>query len=300
MNMIEHWISAMRLHTLPLTLSGVGMGGFLAAYHGQFRLNVFVFCILTTLLLQILSNLANDYGDSVHGADSSERHGPQRAVQQGYISLQSMKHAIYLFSLLALASGLCLLYVALGWQVKAFATFLSLGILAIIAAITYTSGPKPYGYVGLGDLSVVLFFGWLAVLGVYFLCTQYLTDFSLFLPATSCGLFAAAVLNVNNIRDIESDRKAGKKSIPVRIGRKWSVAYHWLLLVGGLACALIFTLVHFEDISQLSFLVCIPLIAENGWAVSSIQQPSKLDAYLKRMALISLLFVVSFGVGLVW
>ena len=290
----------MRLRTLPLALSSICMGGFLASYHGQFHFDIFLLCILTTLLLQTLSNLANDYGDSIHGADSTERKGPQRAVQQGYISPENMKNAIYLLSLLALVSGLSLLYMALGWQVKIFAIFFGLGILAIVASITYTAGPKPYGYTGLGDLSVMLFFGWLAVLGVYFLSTQRLTDFSLLLPATSCGLFATAVLNINNIRDIESDRQAGKMSIPVRLGRARAVIYHWLLLTGGLICTLIFTLMHFHHIFQLSFLVCAPLLIKNGQAVSTIREPAKLDPYLRQMALTNLLFVVSFGFGLVW
>jgi 1,4-dihydroxy-2-naphthoate polyprenyltransferase len=181
---IKAWIGAFRLRTLPLALSSIFMGAFLAAEKLQFKLPVFLLSALTTIFLQVLSNLANDYGDSVHGADHAARVGPARAVQSGKITAEAMKKGIYFFIVLALLSGLSLLWVAFQNNLTLFFSFLGVGILAIIAAITYTAGKKPYGYAGLGDISVLIFFGWVSVVGSYFLYAQsfYL---ALFLPATS-------------------------------------------------------------------------------------------------------------------
>ncbi len=293
--MVKHWISAFRLRTLPLALASIGMGSFLAGAYDLFRLKIFLLAAFTTIFLQILSNLANDYGDSIHGADSSDREGPQRAVQSGKITRQAMLRAMLVFGVLSLVCGVALLRVAIdSWQTFFF--FLGLGVLSIIAAITYTAGKKPYGYAGFGDISVVIFFGWVAVLGTFYL-HAHLFHWTLLLPATTCGLFATAVLNVNNIRDIESDRKAGKKSIPVRIGRARAVIYHWVLLSLGLLCALGYVLVHFQSAYQLMFLVIIPLLWVNARAVKQKTEAAQLDPYLKQMALTTLVFVLTFGLG---
>jgi len=293
--MVKAWLSAFRLRTLPLALASIAMGTFLAASFGLMQTKIFFLCASTTIFLQILSNLANDYGDSIHGADSVERKGPQRAVQSGEISSKAMYRAMVIFTLLSLGSGVWLLFEAIdSWQT--FGLFLVLGIVAIIAAITYTAGNKPYGYMGLGDISVLIFFGWVAVLGTFYLHAQYV-DWWLFLPATSCGLFATAVLNLNNIRDIESDKLAGKNSLPVRMGRNNAVKYHWILLIVGILCAIVYVSFHFRSPWQFLFLVVLPLLFINGKAVYEKKEASELDPYLKQMALTTLLFVVTFGVG---
>src|ERR1044071_982876 len=230
--MIGPWISAFRLRTLPLSLSCIGMAAFLAAAAGKFDALLFAFCCLTTIFLQILSNLANDYGDSVNGADHAGRKGPQRAVQSGAITSSQMKNAVVLFTVLCLLSGIGLLFLAFGLDWSALLFFLVLGLLCIAAAIAYTVGRKPYGYAGLGDLSVLIFFGLVGVMGSLYLFTRRV-NYTDILPALSCGFFSIAVLNVNNIRDIESDREAGKFSIPVRIGRSKAIMYHWFLLSAG-------------------------------------------------------------------
>lgn len=294
---VKAWISAFRLRTLPLALSSIFMGAFLAAEKLQFKMPILMLSALTTIFLQVLSNLANDYGDSVHGADHAERVGPARAVQSGTITSQAMKKGIYLFVFLSLASGLSLLWVAFQDNLTLFFTFLGIGILAIIAAITYTAGKKPYGYAGLGDISVLIFFGWVGVIGTYFLHTQSFYPL-LFLPATSCGLFAVGVLNINNIRDIQSDKKVGKHSIPVRIGRKNAVYYHWALLSVGFACAVIYTFLHYTSPYQFMFLVTAILFLTNARAVNKFEDPKLLDPYLKHMAISTLQFVLLFGAGL--
>jgi 1,4-dihydroxy-2-naphthoate octaprenyltransferase len=288
------WLKAFRLRTLPLSLSCIGMGGFLAASQNLFNGKVFVLCVLTTIFLQVLSNLANDYGDSIHGADSERRKGPSRAVQSGLISASAMKNAVIVFVVLSLVTGLSLLWIAFGFNVKAILFFLGLGILSILAAIAYTIGKKPYGYAGLGDLSVLLFFGLVGVLGSNYLLTQQVGKYE-WLPALSCGFFSIGVLNINNIRDIESDRDAGKYSIPVRIGRKNAVLYHWILLVFGILSAVTFTFLTYRSPWQFLFLLAVPLFLKNGLAVST-KPSSELDPYLRQMAFSTLLFVMLFGV----
>jgi 1,4-dihydroxy-2-naphthoate octaprenyltransferase len=284
------------LRTLPLALSCIAMGGFLASSAGAFRWDIFILCVTTTILLQVLSNLANDYGDSVHGADSDDRKGPSRAVQSGAISASQMRGAVLIFVFLCLTSGISLLFIAFGLNWNAIFFFFGLGVLCILAAIAYTVGKRPYGYAGLGDLSVLIFFGFVGVLGSYYLFTKNISWVE-GLPAFSCGLFSIAVLNINNIRDIESDKKAGKFSIPVRIGRDKAIVYHWILLLTALASSGLYTILLYKSPWQFLFLLSVPLFLKNGMAVS--RKPShELDPYLKQMALSTLLFVLLFGVGM--
>lgn len=294
--MIQSWLHAFRLRTLPLALSCIGMGSFLAAADGLFNWSIFLLAALTTIFLQVLSNLANDYGDAVSGIDSDERKGPKRAVQSGAITKQQMKIAIIMFVLLSLASGITLLLVSFGLNWLALLFFFGLGLLSIAAAIAYTVGRKPYGYIGLGDVSVLIFFGIVGVVGSYYLFAQNLR-FEILLPALSCGLFSIGVLNINNIRDIESDQKAGKFSIPVRIGKKNAARYHTALTVLGIVCALLFVALNFKNAWQLLFMAVAPMFASIAFAVAN--KPSEqLDPYLKRMAISTLLFVLLFGIGL--
>lgn len=292
---MKAWVSAFRLRTLPLALSCIGMGSFLAAAAGKFNSLIFFLCCLTTIFLQVLSNLANDYGDSVNGADHAERTGPKRAVQLGVIGAAQMRNAIILFTLLSFVTGVSLLLVSFGWDWRAILFFLGLGLLCIAAAVAYTVGRKPYGYMGLGDASVMIFFGLVGVLGSYYLFTQEVSA-PVILPALSCGFFSMAVLNINNIRDIESDKMAGKFSVPVRIGKVNAVRYHWVLLVSGVVSAVFYTILQFGSSYQFLFLLTVPLFMRNGLAVSR-KAPEELDPYLKQMALSTLAFVLLFGAG---
>lgn len=296
---LKVWIRAFRLRTLPLALCSVGMGAILAYKYATLQVSILWLTITTTVCLQILSNLANDYGDAQSGVDSYRR-GETRLVQSGLIKPQEMLKAIVVFIGLSLISGIWLLYEAFfheQTQMRYFVLFLLLGLLAILAAITYTMGKKPYGYVGLGDLAVFIFFGLVGVVGSFYLHTKQ-WQWEILLPATSCGLFAVAVLNVNNIRDIETDRKAGKNSIPVRLGRKKAVVYHYFLLVGALLTSLLFNWLTSAQWQEYLFLLVLPLLARNAWAVRSLQG-LQLDSYLKQMAFATLVFVILFGVG-VW
>lgn len=294
---MKSWIEAARPRTLPLALSCILMGSFLAVVQNSFSWPIATLSVLTTILLQVLSNFANDYGDAVNGKDTELREGPIRAVHSGSISSQAMFRAILVFSALAFASGILLLYISLrNASANVFWAFLGIGLACIGAAITYTAGKRPYGYVGLGDLSVLIFFGWVGVLGSNYLYTLS-WNWELLLPASSCGLFAVAVLNINNIRDIDSDKATGKNSIPVRIGREKAVIYHWAILILGMLCVVAYTILNFQNYSQLLFLISFPLFVRNGIAVSSLRKASELDPYLKQMALSTLLFVILFGLG---
>lgn len=298
MSYLKNWLIAARLRTLPLALSSIAMGIFLAVKDGFFNTYIAVACVLTTVFLQVLSNFANDYGDSVHGADSAERTGPKRAVQTGAITSKAMKNAVYVMATLSFLSGLWLLYVSLWSNKTALITLLIIGILAIAAAIAYTNGKKPYGYAGLGDISVYIFFGLVGVIGTYYLFAQT-WHWQLLLPASSCGLLATGVLNINNIRDIESDKKAGKLSIPVRLGAKNARIYHIFLLFSSVIAIIFYVLLQ-ENYSYWNwlFLVSVPLLFINGKSVWQKQKAQELDPYLKQLALSTLLFVLSFGVGL--
>lgn len=294
---MKAWIEALRPRTLPLALSSIAMGSFLAAAYDSFSWMIFVLAILTTAFLQMLSNLANDYGDYKHGADSDSRKGPARMTFSGKISVEAMRRAINIFAGLCLVSGCLLLIVAFQDNWDAVLPFFVLGIFSILAALAYTMGVKPYGYRGLGDISVLIFFGLVGVGGSFYLYTHQ-WDSNILLPALSCGLFSVAVLNINNIRDIESDREAGKISIPVRIGRKNAIIYHWVLIAGGIVSAIIFTAINYENPWQWLFLLAVPALIFNGIKVSKLQ-PEELDPYLKQMALSTLFFVLTFGIGLI-
>lgn len=294
---MSSWIEAARPRTLPLALSCILLGSFLAYSSGVFSWTVCLLSILTTTLLQVLSNFANDYGDAVNGKDTDIRQGPIRAVHSGQITAKSMLNAIIAFSVFALISGLSLLFIALqDAPASVFWVFLGIGIACIIAAITYTAGKRPYGYAGFGDLSVLIFFGWVGVIGSSYLHTL-VWNWDLLLPATSCGLFAVGVLNVNNIRDIESDRITGKNSIPVRIGREKAIMYHWSILIAGMLCATIYTSQHFTSAWNFLFILSFPLFFKNGLAISKFKTAAELDPYLKQMAMSTLLFVILFGIG---
>lgn len=293
---VRTWISAMRLRTLPLALASIIMGTTLAAGRADADPLMLVLSALTAILLQILSNLANDYGDSIHGADHAARRGPRRAVQSGQITPRAMRRAIVLTVVLCALTGLALIVAAFGDQAALALVFVGLGGSAIGAALFYTMGRNPYGYLGLGDLMVLVFFGWVGVMGTYLLHTHQFDPAGL-LPATSCGLLAVGVLNVNNTRDIESDRQAGKRTIPVRLGPRRARRYHVALLTGAAVLALIYTLTNDHGIAPWLYVVTFPLLFQHARAVWRAQTAAEVDPQLKRMALLTLLFAITFGIG---
>ena len=300
MEKLEAWLKAFRLRTLPLSLSSIILGSLLAHFRGAFELFVMISAMVTTLFLQILSNLANDYGDMVSGVDNDERTGPKRGLQTGIITLKSMRVAIAIFSLLSLASGLWLvLKASRNLTNVAITIFIILGLLAIAAAINYTMGKRPYGYRGFGDLFVFAFFGITAVLGTFFLQTHKL-EWPEVLPAISMGFLATGVLNLNNMRDYENDKKAGKRTLVVILGEKRAHIYHAVLIIGALVFALLYNIIRYQSSYQFLFLFTAPLLIQNVIVVLRNTIPSELDAELKKLALATLIFAVTFGVGLIY
>jgi len=300
MNKLKAWIIAFRLRTLPLSLSSIILGGALAYADKPFRWQIFLLALVTTLFLQILSNLANDYGDYSHGLDNQERMGPQRSVQSGAISPQEMKTGILVFILLSLASGLWLILSSTGMTISVEGIFfLVLGLLAIGAAIKYTIGKHPYGYYGLGDLFVFLFFGLTGVLGSYYLITHHLQA-DLLLPASALGCLSTGVLNLNNMRDMESDRKNGKRTLAVLLGPRFSRYYHLALLTLAILFSLVYIILNYHSPWQFIFLIIIPPLTENIRAVFRAPSPSILDPLLKKLALTSLLYALAFGIGMLF
>lgn len=293
------WIKAFRLRTLPLALSATILGSFLGYAEGQFKWGVFVLGSLTTLFLQVLSNLANDYGDARKGTDNEDRLGPQRVTQSGLVSLLAMRRMIVVFVFLSFISGSLLIWAGLrGGDLLRYALFFILGFAAIFAAIKYTVGKRPYGYVGLGDLMVFIFFGIVGVAGTYFLHTQSL-HLSILMPAASVGLLSVGVLNLNNLRDRENDKASGKFTLVVRMGVRWAKSYHVILLGTAFLLALTYTLIHFESWLQLLLLVPVPLLVSDMQKVIRNTVPVELNAELKKLAMATLLFSLSFGLGLV-
>jgi len=298
---MKSWIAAARPRTLPLALASIILGSFLAAGSsvsvGHFSWQIALLAALTTIFLQVLSNFANDYGDAVSGKDTELRVGPRRAVATGDISKEAMMRGIILMSVLSLVSGILLLVVAFfNAGPKLFWFFLVLGLLSIAAAIGYTNGKRPYGYAGFGDIAVLIFFGWVGVLGTYFLHTLSFSPI-LLLPATSVGLFATGVLNINNIRDIETDTMTGKRSIPARLGLPLAIRYHWGLLITGMFCAVAYSFLTDAPLQGYLYVLAFPLFIANGRAVASHKRSVELNARLGQLALSTLLFVILFGIG---
>jgi len=281
------WISAARLRTLPLSISGILVGTALALPSDQFDISIFWLAIATTLGLQILSNFANDYGDGVKGTDNDERIGPMRALQSGVISDKEMKKGIILTAIITAILALSLIYISFGKENFFLSLlFMGLGASAIIAAIKYTVGDSAYGYKGLGDIFVFLFFGIMSVLGSNFLMTKQL-DVWMFLPAISIGLLSSAVLNLNNMRDELSDRNSKKMTLVVKGGKKFAKPYHFSLILLAFICMVIF--LNLDTYSSYNWIL-LPLLAFIPLAIHlrkiyHYTDPKTLDPELKKVAL---------------
>ncbi len=298
MSKIKTWINSFRLRTLPLAFSTILMGSFLAIASGEYKTSVIAFSLITTLLLQILSNIANDYGDGTKGTDNKDRLGPERALQSGEISPGQMKTAIVIFSLLSFISGVYLIVESFGDELFPILAFLLLGIAAIAAAIKYTIGTKAYGYSGLGDVFVFVFFGLTAVLGTYFLNTKKI-DFYILLPAISMGLLSTAVLNLNNMRDIKNDIASGKITFAAKLGINKAKKYHLILLSTAMISAITYTRFNFTSNWNLVYLLSFPFFAIQLRNILKIKDEVLLDPYLKKLAMTTLLFSILFGIGLI-
>ncbi len=284
MRKVKAWIGAARLRTLPLSISGILVGTSLANLEGHQDIVILLFCLLITILFQITSNFANDYGDGIKGTDDEYRLGPERALQSGALTAKELKWGIAVTALISLVVSITLLIYVFGWGNLTYVfLFLGLAAISIWAAIKYTVGDSAYGYKGLGDVFVFLFFGILAVLGTKFLYIQNLQLVDL-LPAIGIGCLCVGVLNLNNLRDVVSDRNHGKNTLIVRMGFEKGKRYHLVLLFTSLFSFVGFALIHFKD-WRLFFLAPFVLILIHLVKVLKTSNAVELDPELKKLAL---------------
>lgn len=307
---MKHWIHAARLRTLPLSLSGIIMGAFIAKWRlsengGTWDWRIFALALLVTLLYQILSNFANDYGDGVKGTDKNRiGEAEQRAVASGKITATQMRNAVILLSILSFAATVALLYVAFNpSNIRQFWIFIGLGVACILAAIGYTVGKKPYGYLGLGDVFVFIFFGLVSVCGSYFLFTKTF-DYDILIPASAIGMLSMAVLNLNNMRDIVNDKISGKKTFALRLGYKKAMIYEIILLQLPILLMFTFLMINFANSNQgvvyYPFIVMILMFPfmKLRRTIMQIQEPKLLDPFLKQVGILTFMMAVLTAFGL--
>tara|TARA_R110001599_G_scaffold58396_1_gene160949 strand:- start:548 stop:1501 length:954 start_codon:yes stop_codon:yes gene_type:complete len=312
---VKKYIQAARLRTLPLSISGIIVGSFLGNNVSTFTISetlfnttitieenpiytspIFWLAILTTIGFQVLSNFANDYGDGIKGTDDN-RTGEKRLVASGVISPKQMKSAMIITTIITLIVALTLIYVAFGKDDFGYSIlFFLLGIASIAAAIKYTVGKSAYGYSGFGDVFVFVFFGLLSVVGSYFLFTKEI-NFTIFLPAFSIGLLSTAVLNLNNMRDQENDKKVGKNTLVVKIGAESAKQYHYILIIASFLFAFLYVVIQYKNPTQFLFLIAyFPLLKHLLFVVKNTNE-ADLDGELKKVALSTFLFGILFGLG---
>ena len=305
---MKDWIHAARLRTLPLSLSGIIMGSFIARWRmvnegENWNVAIFIAALGVTLLYQVLSNYANDYGDGIKGTDQHRASQAEvRAVASGRISSQQMKKAVILMAILSLLGTLILLSIAFFPNfLQEFYIFIGLGVACILSAIGYTVGKKPYGYLGLGDLMVFLFFGWVSVGGSYFLFTKT-WSWDILLPATAIGMMSTAVLNLNNMRDLESDAKSGKKTLALRLGFRNAMVYEVILLLLPLIFILAFLGYNgfLENGKIYPFIVMILFLPMTGLRrkIMKVTEPKELDPFLKQVGILTLVMALLLAAGL--
>ena len=287
----------MRLRTLPLSVSGIILGTCFAYYNGHFSPWVLVLAILTTISLQVLSNLANDYGDGVKGTDNDERVGPQRAIQSGEITPDEMLDAIKFNIIVVIILTLSLIWAAFGsTNILFLLLFVFLGGMSVYAALNYTMGDSPYGYRALGDVFVFVFFGIISTVGSYLLY-MHIIDHVVVLPAIALGMLSVGVLNLNNMRDIESDANAGKITLAVKLGLQRAKKYHFILIIGAMVITLVFSILYYVEPYNFMYLIAfIPFILHIK-RIKAAKQPDDFDSQLKVLALSTFLFSLLFGIG---
>ncbi len=293
------WLAAARLRTLPLSAAGIITGNAIASKGENFSYIIFTLSLITAICFQIISNFANDYGDGIKGTDNSERLGPERTFQKGLLSASALKKAIFIFALISMLLSMILIYFALGLgNLMISVLFLVLAISAIWAAIKYTVGKGAYGYLGFGDLFVFLFFGWVSVVGSSYLQSKTIDISALFLGA-AIGLMSTGVLNLNNMRDIDNDKKSQKNTLVVYMGNIKAKCYHFIIiflsgffLFLGMGSTWVLK-------NPFSMLILLPLLF-HLYRVNKIKESKAYDPLLKQLAIstfiIAMLLFVIFSI----
>ncbi len=285
----------MRLRTLPLSTGGVILGILLATADFKVNLWVAVLIVLTTVCLQILSNLSNELGDVLHGTDTEDRVGPQYGLNGGVLTIGEMKVLIGIFVALCIVSGTAMTLLSFGtlWDLTPILVLL-MGAGAIMGAMKYTLGRNPYGYRGLGDFYVFVFFGLVAVLGAYFVASHTLF-WRLLLPGAAVGCFSVGVLNVNNIRDMETDA-ANRVTIAIRLGERKAKIYQTVLIVLGWILMLTYCQLRMFSWWHYLFVLTLPLFILHIRGVRK-RTGKALDPMLPLLVMSTFLFCLLAGIG---
>lgn len=298
MNKLKAWLSAARLRTLPLSISGILLGTALANQDGFNDVIILFLALATTIAFQITSNFANDYGDGVKGTDDETRIGPKRALQSGLLTRAELKLGIIIVAIISFVLTLILVYYSFGVENLSYILlFLVLGIFSIWAALKYTMGDSPYGYQGLGDVFVFLFFGLLSVLGTKFLYGNQINLIDI-LPAIAIGFLCVGVLNLNNLRDVKSDKEHGKNTLVVKLGFENGKKYHYVLLIGSFICFLSYSLITFQSFYSLFYLIFFIPVVIHFVKVVQTNEPRKLDPELKKLALSTFFMALTFYIAI--
>lgn len=292
----KYYLSSMRLRTLPLSLAGVLLGSFLALADYRVPAPVVLLVCLTTVCLQILSNLSNELGDVLSGTDNADREGPEYGLNSGALTVVQMKRCIALFVVLCCVSGAAMLWVSFGSLLKLESLMLLLlGAAAIAAAMRYTLGRNPYGYRARGDFYVFIFFGLVSVLGSYFVCAHTLHSWLLLLPAAAIGFFSVGVLNVNNIRDIKTDAP-NRVTVAMKLGVHRARIYQTVLICTGWACLVGYALLRVPDWRHWLFVLTLPLYALHLRGVWT-HEGRELDKYLPMLVMSTFILSLLMGAG---
>jgi 1,4-dihydroxy-2-naphthoate octaprenyltransferase len=288
------YVASARPRTLPLSLSGVLLGSLLAAGEGRIDGTVVALAVVTTVALQVLANLANDLGDVKRGTDNEHRLGPARGLQQGTLDARQVTRAAWVAGSVAAVAGCALVYAAFEGRLEARGIALLLaGGAALVAAVKYTVGRGAYGYRGLGDLFVMIFFGWVGVAGSYLALTGRF-DALLLLPGTAIGALSVMVLNLNNTRDVANDAACGKRTLPVMFGTRWARRYHACLLAAGILSLVIFNLARPAGWHGYLFLLALPLLLHHAREVYR-REGRALDGQVRLVSLATLLVALLAG-----
>ncbi len=293
---ISYYVKSMRLRTLPLSLAGVCLGIMLAMADYRIDWKVALLIMLTTICLQVLSNISNELGDTLSGVDGEDRNGPQYSLGEGGLTVSEMKRFIAVMAVACALSGLLMLQASFGtlFAIEPLC-LVALGAAAIGGAIKYTLGKNPYGYRGLGDISVFIFFGLVSVLGAYFVAAHTILSWIIVLPAVALGCFCVAVLNVNNIRDMKTD--AGiRVTTPLKVGLKRARIYQTVLIAAGWLCLIAFNFMRFPDIWHWLFVVTLPLFIKHLMGVWT-RTDKDLDPMLPLLVMATFILSLLFGLG---
>ncbi|WP_185859681.1 1,4-dihydroxy-2-naphthoate octaprenyltransferase [Blattabacterium cuenoti] len=295
---LKYWFYAIRFQTLLLSFSGITLSFLISKSRGFGDLITYILCLFTAIFLQILANFSNDYGDSIQGIDNNHRIGPKRIVQRGLISLLVMKRAINIFSILSFLSGIFLICQSLNTKDSFIFLIYFMGLLiCIYSSIKYTIGPYPYGYMGMGDLFVLIFFGLVSVEGSYFLYTHIFSS-EILLLSLSVGFLSLSVLNINNMRDIKNDYKNGKYTVAGILGLKYAKLYHIFSILISLFLGGGFIYLTYKSIYQwFFFMLSIPFFVQHLKKIFFMKNYNGFTLELKKLVLITFFYSMCIGIG---